>query len=167
MDFLFHQNFTPVTVVRHCIRRQCFTLLPNVWVVFKIYFAILHKIATINNVQQSLKQAKGTEFFCAVLHYIQSVMLHIRVVCTTSSQSCYTSGSFALHPVRHVTHPGRLHYIQSVMLHIQVVCTTSSQSCYTSGSFAFSTWLHGRDVICKRCVVIFLKTVNGVTFNLI
>ena len=31
-----------------------------------------------------------------------------------------------------------------------------------------STWPHGRDVlICERCVVIFLKTVKGVTFNLI
>ena len=69
-------------------------------------------------------------------------MLHIWVVCTTSSPSCYTSGSFALHPVSHVTHPGRLHYIQSVMLHIRVVCTTSSPSCYTSGSFALHPVRH-------------------------
>ena len=58
-NFLFHWNFTPVTVVHHCIRCQCFILLPNVWVVFKINFAILHKIVAINNVQQSIKQAKG------------------------------------------------------------------------------------------------------------
>ena len=47
------------------------------------------------------------------------------------------------------------------------VCTTSGYSCYTSGSFALSTWLHGRDVVtCERCVVIFLKTVKGVMFNI-
>ena len=33
-------------------------LLPNVWVVFKIYFAILHKIVAINNVQQSIRLNK-------------------------------------------------------------------------------------------------------------
>ena len=65
-------------MVRHCIRRQCFILLPNVWVVFKINFAILHKIVAINNVQQSIKQAKGNK-------------LSFR--------------AFALHPVSHVTHP--------------------------------------------------------------
>ena len=106
---------TPVTVVRHCIRHQCFILLPNVWVVFKIYFAILHKIVAINNVQQSIrlnKQRKKKKVF-ALLHYIRLAMLHIR-------------------------------------------------------SFAFSTWMPGRDVlICERCVVIFLKTVKDVTFNLI
>ena len=56
-------------------------LLPNVWVVFKIYFAILHKIVAINNVQQSIKQAKGNK-----------LSFH----------------AFALHPVSHVTHPGHL-----------------------------------------------------------
>ena len=39
---LFHWNFTPVTVVHYCIRHKCFILLPNVWVVFKIYFAIVY-----------------------------------------------------------------------------------------------------------------------------
>ena len=87
-DFLFHQNFTPVTVLCHCIRRQCFTLLPNVWVVLKIYFAILHKIVTINNVQQSIKQAKGKENFFL---------------------------RFALHPVSHVTHLGRLPWAHDCM----------------------------------------------------
>ena len=81
LSFLFRRNFTPVTVVRHCIRCQCFILLPNVWVVFEIYFAILHKIVAINNVQQSIKQAKGKKIsFCV----------------------------FALHPVSHVTHLGHL-----------------------------------------------------------
>ena len=47
-------------------------------------------------------------------------------------------------------------------------CTTSDKPCNTSGSFALSTWPHGRDVlICERCVVIFLKTVKDVMFNLI
>ena len=101
-------------MVHHCIRRRCFILLPNVWVVFKIYFAILHKIVAINNVQQSIKQKKRKK----------------------RKNFCF--------------------------------CTISGQPCYTSRSFAFSTWLHGRDVlICERCVVIFLKTVKGVTFNLI
>ena len=68
-------------MVRHCIRRQCFILLPNVWVVFKIYFAILHKIVAINNVQQRIKQAKGKK-------------LSFR--------------AFALLPVSHVTHLGHL-----------------------------------------------------------
>ena len=83
MDFLFRQNFTPVTVVRHCIRRQCFILLPDVWVVLKIYFAILHKIVAINNVQQRIrlnKQKGEKKSFCA----------------------------FALLPVSHVIHPGHL-----------------------------------------------------------
>ena len=66
-------------MVCHCIRRQCFILLPNVWVIFKIYFAILHKIVTINNVQQSIKQAKG--FFFKFLHYIWLAMLHNWVIC--------------------------------------------------------------------------------------
>ena len=58
---------TLVTVVRHCIRRQCFILLPNVWVVFKIYFAILHKIVAVNNVQHSIrlnKQKEKIKFSC-------------------------------------------------------------------------------------------------------
>ena len=115
-DFLFCRNITPVIVVHHCIRRQCFILLPNVWVVFKIYFAIHHKIVAINNVQQSIRlnkrKGEGKKF------------LRFR--------------------------------------------TTSGQPCYTSGSFALSTWPYGRDVlICRKCVVIFLKTVLGVTFNLI
>ena len=50
----FVENFTPVTVVRHCIRCQCFILPPNVWVVFKIYFAILHKIVAINKFNKVL-----------------------------------------------------------------------------------------------------------------
>ena len=77
----FRQSFTPVAVVRHCIRRQCFILLPNVWVVFKIYFAILHKIVAVNNVQHSIKQAKGKKI---------------------------SFRTFALHLVSHVTHPGHL-----------------------------------------------------------
>ena len=82
-DFLFRQNFTPVTVVHHCIRRQCFILLPNVWVVFKIYFAILHKIVARNNVQQSIRlnKQKEKEKVFVLLHYIRLVMLHIRVIC--------------------------------------------------------------------------------------
>ena len=82
-DFLFRQNFTPVTVVRQCIRRQCFILLPNVWVVKKIHFAILHKIVAINNVQQCIrlnKQKEKKKVF-ALLHYFWSAMLHIRVIC--------------------------------------------------------------------------------------
>ena len=69
-------------MVRHCIRRQCFILLPNVWVVFKIYFAILPKIVAINNVQQSIRlnKQKGKKVF-APLHYIRLVMLHLRVIC--------------------------------------------------------------------------------------
>ena len=70
-------------MVHHCIRRQCFILLPNVWVVFKIYFAILHKIVAINNVQQSIKQAKGEK-----------------------KEKSFRA--FALHPVSHVTHLGHL-----------------------------------------------------------
>ena len=32
---------------------------------------------------------------------------------------------------------------------------------------ALSTWPHGRDVVtCERCVVIFLKTVKGVMFDI-
>ena len=76
-------KLTPVTVVRHCIRHQGFILLPNVWVVFKIYFAILHKIVARNNIQQSIrlnKQKEKKEVF-ALLHYIRLVMLHIQVVC--------------------------------------------------------------------------------------
>ena len=38
-----------------------FILLPNVWVVFEIYFAILHKIVAINNVQQSIRLNKQKE----------------------------------------------------------------------------------------------------------
>ena len=66
-------------MVRHCIRRQCFILLPNVWVVFKIYFAILHKIVARNNVQQSIRLNKR-----------KRKKKSFRV--------------FALHPVSHVTH---------------------------------------------------------------
>ena len=70
-------------VVRHCIRRQYFILLPNVWVVFKIYFAILHKIVAINNVQQRIrlnKQKEKNKVF-VLLHYFRLAMLHIRVIC--------------------------------------------------------------------------------------
>ena len=70
-------------MLRHCIRRQCFILLPNVSVVFLIYFAILHKIVAVNNVQQSIrlnKQKERKKGF-ALLHNIRLVMLHIRVVC--------------------------------------------------------------------------------------
>ena len=70
-------------MVRHCIRRQSFILLPIVWVVFKRYFAILHKIVAINNVQQSITLNKQKEFF-------------------------FSFRAFALHPVSHVTHPGHL-----------------------------------------------------------
>ena len=89
-DFLFHRNFTPVTVVHYCIRHQCFILLPNVWVVFKIYFAIPHKIVAINNVQQSIKQAKGKKII-VLLHYIRLATLHIWVICfehMTAWKSC-------------------------------------------------------------------------------
>ena len=66
----------------HCIRRQCFILLPNVWVVFKIYVAILHKIVAINNDQQSTKQAKGKKSQkISLLHYVRLAMLHIQVIC--------------------------------------------------------------------------------------
>ena len=70
-------------MVHHCIRRQCFILLPNVWVVFKIYFAILHKIVAINNIQSirlNKQNEKKKKFSC---------------FCTTSGQPCYTSRSFA------------------------------------------------------------------------
>ena len=166
-------------MVRHCIRRQCFILLPNVWVVFKIYFAIPNKIVAINNVQQCIRlnKQKGErkKSFCAfALLSIGHVTHpgHLRF-CTTFDRPCYTSGSFAL-----------LHYFRSAMLHIRVICafallsighvthpghlrfcTTFDRPCYTSGSFAFSTWQHGRDVLIRvRCVVTFLKTV---TFNFI
>ena len=81
MDFFFCRNFTPVTVVRHCIRRQCFILLPNVWVVFKIYFAILHKIVAINNVQQSIRLKKQKEQNWFSRFCIRLAILHIRVIC--------------------------------------------------------------------------------------
>ena len=54
LTFSFVETLLHVTVVRHYIRRQCFILLPNIWVVFKIYFAIPHKIVAINNIQQSI-----------------------------------------------------------------------------------------------------------------
>ena len=57
-DFFFHWNFTPVTVVHYCIRCQYFILLPNVWVFFKIYFAILHNSVARNNIQQSIRLNK-------------------------------------------------------------------------------------------------------------
>ena len=62
-------------MVRQCIRRQCFILLPNVWVVFKIYFAILHKIVEINNVQQSIRLNKQKEknYVFALLRYMANV----------------------------------------------------------------------------------------------
>ena len=44
-----------------------FILLPSVWVVFEIYFAILHKTVAINNVQQSIrlnKQKEEKKFLC-------------------------------------------------------------------------------------------------------
>ena len=80
---IFRWNFIPVTVVRHCIRRQCYILLPNVWVVFKIYFAILHNIVARNNIQHSIwlnRQKEKEEVFTS-LHYICLVMLHIWVIC--------------------------------------------------------------------------------------
>ena len=80
LTFSFIKTLLHVTVVRHCIRRQCFILLPNIWVVFKIYFAIPHKIVAINNVQQSIKQARGKKII-VLLHYIQLAMLHIWVIC--------------------------------------------------------------------------------------
>ena len=51
------------------------------WVVFKIYFAILLKIVAVNNIQQSIKQAK---------------------------QKLKNFRAFAQLLVRHVTHPGHL-----------------------------------------------------------
>ena len=72
-----------VTVVCHCIRRQCFILLPNVWVVFKIYFAILHNIVARNNVQHSIRLNKQKE----------------------KRRSFH---AFALHLAGHVTHLGHL-----------------------------------------------------------
>ena len=58
-------------------------LLPNVWVVFKIYFAILHSIVARNNIQQSIRlnNQKGEKKVFALLHYIRLIMLHIRVIC--------------------------------------------------------------------------------------
>ena len=58
-------------------------LLPNVWVVFKKYFAILHKIVAINNIQQCFrlnKQKEKNKVF-ALLHYFRLAMLHIQVIC--------------------------------------------------------------------------------------
>ena len=75
-------------MVHHCIRRQCFILLPNVWVVFKIYFAILHKIVAINNVQQSIRLNKQNE---------------------KKKKRKKSFRASALLPVSHVTHPGHLH----------------------------------------------------------
>jgi len=71
-------------VVRHCIRRQCFILLPNVWVVFKIYFAFLYKIVAIYNIQQSIRLNKQKKKKKKSFH------------------------AFALLPVSHVTHQGHL-----------------------------------------------------------
>ena len=74
--------------VCHCIRHQCFVLLPNVWVVLKTCFAFLHNIVARNNVQHSIKQTKGKEkSFCA----------------------------FALHQACHVTHPGCLLWAHGLM----------------------------------------------------
>ena len=58
-------------------------LPPNVWVVFKIYFAILHTIVAISNVQQSIRlnKQKGEKKVFALLHYIQLAVLHIWVIC--------------------------------------------------------------------------------------
>ena len=70
-------------MVHHSIKHQCFILLPNVWVVFKIYFAILHNIVARNNVQHCIrlnKQKEKKKVFTH-LHYIRVVMLHIWVVC--------------------------------------------------------------------------------------
>ena len=78
----FVETLPPVTVVRQCIRYQCFILLPNDWVVFKICFAILHNIVARNNVQPiTFKQAKGKK----------SKFLRV-----------------APHPGSHVTHLGHL-----------------------------------------------------------
>ena len=82
LTFSFVKTLPPVTVVCQCIRYQCFILLPNDWVVFKICFAILHNIVARNNIQPiTFKQAKGKKL------------------------SFY---AFALHPGSPVTHPGCL-----------------------------------------------------------
>ena len=75
-------------MVRHGIRCNCFILLPNVWVVFKIYFATLHKIVARSNIQQSIRlnKQKGKKVF-APLHYIRLVMLHLRVICFEQTAS--------------------------------------------------------------------------------
>ena len=89
LTFSFAETL-PVTVgvVRHCIRHQCFILLPNVQVVFKIlyilpYFIIINIVAR-NNVQHCIKHTHT---------HTQKKVLRF---CTTSGQSCYTSRSFAL-----------------------------------------------------------------------
>ena len=58
-------------------------LLPNVWVVYKIYFPILNKTVAINNMQQRIrlnKQKEKNKVF-VLLHYFRLAMLHIRVIC--------------------------------------------------------------------------------------
>ena len=80
-------DFTPVTVVHHCIRHQCFILLANVCVVSKIHFAILHNFIVVRNTIQHCirlnKQKENKHFFThnRHLHYTWLVMLHIQVVC--------------------------------------------------------------------------------------
>ena len=84
LTFSFTETLSQsLTVVHQCIRRHCLILPPNVWVVFKIYFAILHNIVARNNVQHCMrlnKQKEEKKRFMH-LHYIRVVMLHIWVVC--------------------------------------------------------------------------------------
>ena len=68
-------------MVHHCIRQQCFILLPNDGVVFKICFAILHNIVARNNVQTILTSKRGKKLRFTHWHYIWVVMLHIQVIC--------------------------------------------------------------------------------------
>ena len=71
-------------MVRHCIRRLCFILLPNVWVVFKKYFAILHNIVARNNVQHCIrlnKQKEGKKSFRTFALHPDS-HVHIQVICS-------------------------------------------------------------------------------------
>ena len=69
-------------MVRHCIRRQCFTA-KCLGSLKKKFFAILHKIVAINNVQQ-------------------------RIRLNEQNGKNLSLPAFALLPVSHVTHPGHL-----------------------------------------------------------
>ena len=80
------------------------------------------------------------EIYFAILHKtvaINNVQLSIEQAKGKKLSFC----AFALHLVSHVTHPGHLLLAHGCMEE-------------------FSD-------ICERCVVIFLKTIKGVTFNLI